>query len=219
MSRPAAASDNPAYMVVIAEHVVFDRLQTYRKALDQADLYRRFGGRFVVARRPATILEGEYPDDRLTLVVEFPDRAAAHGWWYSADYQRIKPLRADGGAMKIAVWDKLPPPAAAAPFQAGTPVGIMVVTAENLVGDGYRNYLRALRDEGLLDRAGGVPLLGGPPAEIFEGEFPRDRNTVAIRFPSVAAIDAFWTSPEYARIKRLRAGAGKLTGAVWQRSA
>ena len=55
---------NPAYMVVIGEKLVFERLQDYRKALDRADLYRRFGGRFIVARRPTKILEGAYPWER-----------------------------------------------------------------------------------------------------------------------------------------------------------
>lgn len=221
MTNAAApeAAKLPVYMVVIGENIVFERLQNYRKALDRADLYHRFGGRFIVARRPTKVLEGEYPEDRLTLVVEFPDRAAAHGWWYSDDYQRIRPLRAGGGDMKIAVWDKLPPPPAVMVGAAGSGLAaIMVVTAEDLVGDGYRNYLRALRDQGLLDRAGAVPLMGGRPAEIFEGAFPKDRNTVVIRFPSLAALDAFWSSPEYARVKQLRRNAGRLHVAIWERN-
>ena len=215
----AVPAKNPAYMAIVGANVVFERMRDYRQALDRADLYRRFGGRFIVARRPTKILEGAYPEDRLTLVVEFPDRAAAHGWWYSEDYQRIKPLRDGGGDLKIAVWDKLPAPeAGGVPATSGVPAAIMVVTAENLRGDGYRQYLRALRKQGLLDRAGAVPLMGGKPVEIFEGDFPDDRNTVVIRFPSLAAVDRFWSAPEYAGVKRLRDNAGTLTVAIWERN-
>ena len=39
------------------------------------------------------VREGEWPGD--VIVVEFPDRDSATGWYESAEYQEILPLRTD----------------------------------------------------------------------------------------------------------------------------
>ncbi|MCX4096142.1 DUF1330 domain-containing protein [Nocardia sp. alder85J] len=56
-----------------------------------------FGGRFIVHGGRQFVAEG--PRDAVPIVIEFPDYAAAQGWYRSADYQAILPLRtgnADG---------------------------------------------------------------------------------------------------------------------------
>ena len=50
------------------------------------------GGRFLVRGGETTIMEGEMPRDR-HVVIEFPDRAAAEGWYNSLEYQAILPIR------------------------------------------------------------------------------------------------------------------------------
>lgn len=50
-----------------------------------------FGGRFVVHGATADVREGELAGD--VIVIEFPDRERATGWYESAAYQAILPLR------------------------------------------------------------------------------------------------------------------------------
>jgi uncharacterized protein (DUF1330 family) len=222
-------AETSALLVIVGENIVWDNMSKggvgYRAELDASRLYERFGARFVVARAPAEVLEGEYPSDRLTIIAEFPNRAAAEAFWFSEDYQRIKPLRDGAGDFTIGIWDSLPgsqvlPVTAQARAEKGEPApAVMVVAAKRLVKDPYRQYLRAVRDEKLMEQVGAVALAGGPPAKLLEGDFAADQNTVVIRFPSLAAVHAFWGSPAYARVKALRAGAGDFVISVWERPA
>ena len=50
-----------------------------------------FGGRFIIHGGPVTELEGTWTGD--LIVIEFPDRAAAEGWYDSPAYKAIVPLR------------------------------------------------------------------------------------------------------------------------------
>ena len=62
----------------------------------------QYGGRFVVRGGASKAMEGEMPGQR-TVVIEFPDRAAAEGWYNSPEYQKILPIRHANstGAMMI----------------------------------------------------------------------------------------------------------------------
>jgi uncharacterized protein (DUF1330 family) len=50
-----------------------------------------FGGRFVLHGEPTEPLEGRWEGD--LVVIAFPDRDSARGWYRSAAYQAILPLR------------------------------------------------------------------------------------------------------------------------------
>jgi len=52
-----------------------------------------FGGRFIVHGGPIDVREGELAGD--VIVIEFPDRESATGWYESPAYQEILPLRTD----------------------------------------------------------------------------------------------------------------------------
>ena len=63
----------------------------------------------------------------------------------------------------------------------------------------------------LVDKFGGEYLIRGPGVELLEGEFagaPRiDGASVVIsKWPNREAARAFWNSPEYAEVKKLREG-------------
>lgn len=51
-----------------------------------------YQGRFVVRGGALSVLEGEWSHPRL-VILEFPSRDAAMGWYGSAEYQAILPLR------------------------------------------------------------------------------------------------------------------------------
>lgn len=76
------------------------------------DLYRKevpatlvaFGGQFVTRGGNLTVLEGEWPHPRL-VVIEFPSRAAAEGWYSSAEYQKIISLRLKSSVGNLIIVD------------------------------------------------------------------------------------------------------------------
>jgi uncharacterized protein (DUF1330 family) len=79
-----------AYVIVqerVDDQAMFD---AYRK--DVPAIVAAHGGRFVVRGGAMTVLEGEAPYPRL-VVIEFPSRAAAEGWYASPEYQKVLPLR------------------------------------------------------------------------------------------------------------------------------
>ena len=57
----------------------------------------------------------------------------------------------------------------------------------------------------LTARFGGEYVLRAAGAEVIEGEHPGG-SVVVSRWPDKAAALAFWSSPEYADVRRLREG-------------
>jgi len=77
---------------VIAAETINDEalFSEYRKAVPAT--LEPFGGKFVVRGGKLSLLEGEWPHSRL-VIIEFPSREAAEGWYKSAEYQKIIGLR------------------------------------------------------------------------------------------------------------------------------
>ena len=50
-----------------------------------------FSGRFIVHGAPPTVLEGAWPEH--VVVIAFPDRGSAEGWYASPAYRHILPYR------------------------------------------------------------------------------------------------------------------------------
>jgi uncharacterized protein (DUF1330 family) len=73
--------------------------------------------------------------------------------------------------------------------------------------EGFQAYNAALPP--IYRKYGGeyLALVPAPRVEVLEGE-PELRSVVVARFPSRAAAQAFWHSPEYTAAKTLRAGKG-----------
>ena len=67
-----------------------ETLLEYRRRNTEA--VENHGGRFLVRGGESTLLEGEWPTQRI-VVMEFPDADAARAWWESEEYEAIKPLR------------------------------------------------------------------------------------------------------------------------------
>ncbi len=58
----------------------------------------------------------------------------------------------------------------------------------------------------LIGTFGGEYLLRGPGAELLEGDFGDGAGMVISKWPDRASAKAFWHSPEYAEVKKLRDG-------------
>lgn len=67
----------------------------------------------------------------------------------------------------------------------------------------YRDYQNKVM--ALIANHGGRLLATGQNLETFEGSAPV-RRVIVLEFPEIKALRAFWTSPEYAQIRRLRDG-------------
>ena len=63
----------------------------------------------------------------------------------------------------------------------------------------------------LIERFGGRYLVRAPGAELLEGDGPAGASVVISEWPDKAAAKAFWTSPDYAEVKRLRDGIADVT--------
>jgi uncharacterized protein (DUF1330 family) len=58
----------------------------------------------------------------------------------------------------------------------------------------------------LVAQFGGKYVLRGPGAELLEGDFGDGASMVISEWPDKAAVHAFWNSPAYAEVKKLRDG-------------
>jgi len=63
-----------------------------------------FGGQMIARGGELTVLEGEWPHPR-NVIIEFPTRAAAEGWYKSADYQKIIGLRLKSTSGNLIILD------------------------------------------------------------------------------------------------------------------
>ena len=58
----------------------------------------------------------------------------------------------------------------------------------------------------MIGKFGGEYLIRGPGAELLEGDFGDGAGVVVSKWPDRAAAKAFWSSPEYTEVKKLREG-------------
>ena len=87
-------------------------------------------------------------------------------------------------------------------------VAYLLVDFEVTDPDGFPVYGQAARP--LVARHGGVYRAATREPAVLEGA-PRPRGVALIEFPSMEHLRAFWDSPEYAEVKRLRAGKATFT--------
>jgi len=104
------------------------------------------------------------------------------------------------------------PPAAEAPAVAPKK-GYLVFRSVLHDKEGIRPYGRAVLP--LVARFGGQFIVTADAPEAVEGS-PDLRRIVVIEFPSLAAARAFWTSPEYAEVKKLRASAATVDAILFE---
>ncbi len=56
----------------------------------------------------------------------------------------------------------------------------------------------------LIQKHGGRYLLRGPGVQLLEGDWGDGAGAVISEWSDMAALRAFWDSPEYAEVKKLR---------------
>ena len=81
----------PAYVIAdVRDARDREALAEYRRG--NTESVARHGGRFIARGGELEVLEGDW-DTRRIVVIEFPDMAAARGWYESEDYAPLKALR------------------------------------------------------------------------------------------------------------------------------
>lgn len=91
----------PAYVIAQLTVTDIDGFEAYRKAA--APIIAAHGGRFLVNGGAVSGIEGE-PARPRAMILEFPDKATAEGFYNSPEYQAILPMRqnnADGSVMIV----------------------------------------------------------------------------------------------------------------------
>ncbi|HEY4418944.1 MAG TPA: DUF1330 domain-containing protein [Pseudonocardia sp.] len=66
-----------------------------------------FGGRFIVHGAEPTVVEGKFPGN--LVVVAFPTREQAQGWYESPAYRAILPLRTENSSADVLLVDGVGP--------------------------------------------------------------------------------------------------------------
>ena len=80
----------PCYAV---GHITVTNMDGYKEyAVQVPATIAKHGGRYLVRGGHTTVIEGEMAHDR-HVVVEWPDRATAEGWYNSPEYQEILKIR------------------------------------------------------------------------------------------------------------------------------
>ena len=80
----------PAY--VVAQMTMHDPEKYGRYVPTAVETIAAHGGRLLVAADSADVREGTIPAPR-TVIIEFPSKEAAAGWYESEAYQAVLPLR------------------------------------------------------------------------------------------------------------------------------
>jgi uncharacterized protein (DUF1330 family) len=81
----------------------------------------------------------------------------------------------------------------------------MIVTAKIADRDAFINGYGAAAGK-LVAQFGGRYVLRGPGAELLEGAFGEGASMVISEWPDKASAKAFWNSPDYEEVKKLRDG-------------
>ena len=83
----------------------------------------------------------------------------------------------------------------------------MIVQIKITREEGWPEYRQHVSE--LFARHGGRYLVRGGSIEVLEGSYD-GRRLIVFEFPSMEVIRSVWNSPEYAEVKKLRAGSGEL---------
>ena len=79
-----------AYVIVNIEVNDPQQYEVY-KSMAPASI-EAYGGKYIVRGGPIDILEGRWTPRRV-VILEFPDKRAAHLWWNSSEYAEAKAMR------------------------------------------------------------------------------------------------------------------------------
>jgi uncharacterized protein (DUF1330 family) len=83
----------PAYY--IAEHIITDAAKFEEYRVKVGPMIANHGGRYLTKGGSHRFPEGGHWKPERVVIIEFPDMAALHAWYDSAEYQPLMALRKD----------------------------------------------------------------------------------------------------------------------------
>lgn len=66
----------------------------------------------------------------------------------------------------------------------------------------YMKYMQGAKP--IAERFGGEYLVRGGAFQVLEGDYFKPRRLVVVRFPDKASCEAFYRSPEYQEVRKIR---------------
>ena len=162
-----------------------------------------FGGKYLV-RGPDKCerAEGDWNPKRFVLA-EYKDVHTIKSWYYSDEYKELTKLRQSASTGSLLVAEGVEPPLQGR--DAGAP-GYLVGDIEVTDPDVYTKYAAGVPDT--VTAYGGVYLIRGAKGETLEGSWSPKR-LVVLEFESMERAKAWYNSPEYTDLKKLRQSASK----------
>ena len=94
----------PAYQVALIK--VTNRTPGFLEYVERsAEILAKHGAEYVVRGPAKTVLEGDCLEGRAVVISKWPSLEAIDEFYYSDDYQQIKPLREGSGVYDIAAYE------------------------------------------------------------------------------------------------------------------
>jgi uncharacterized protein (DUF1330 family) len=93
-----------AYVIATETETVTDEATFAKYRAEVPKTLEPFGARFVVRGGNFTVVEGEWKHPRL-VIIEFPSRTAAEGWYNFPEYQKVIGLRLKSTAGNLIIVD------------------------------------------------------------------------------------------------------------------
>lgn len=146
--------------------------------------------------------EGDWLPERFVLA-EYKDVDTIKAWYHSPEYKELTKLRQSASTGTLVVAEGVEPHAQGSDTgKAGYLIGDIEVTDP----DTYAKYAAGVPDT--VAAYGGIYLVRGVSGEVLEGSWTPKR-LVVLEFESMERAKAWYNSPEYADLKKIRQSASK----------
>ncbi|MCH7842440.1 MAG: DUF1330 domain-containing protein [Chloroflexi bacterium] len=146
--------------------------------------------------------EGDWLPERFVLA-EYKDVDTIKAWYYSPEYKELTKLRQSASTGTLVVAEGVATQVQGR--EAGT-AGYLIGDIEVTDPDTYAKYAAGVPDT--VAAYGGIYLVRGVSGEVLEGSWTPKR-LVVLEFESMERGKAWYNSPEYADLKKLRQSASK----------
>ena len=162
-----------------------------------------FGCRYLV-RGPGKcqIAEGDWLPERMVLA-QYKDMDTLKAWYYSPEYKELTKLRQSASTGTLVFAEGLDPHAQA---RYGGALGYLIGDIEVTDPETYAKYAAGVPET--VAAFGGKYLVRDASGEVFEGSWSPKR-LVVLEFESLERAKAWYNSPEYADLKKIRQSASK----------
>jgi len=171
-----------------------------------------FGGKYLV-RGPDKCepAEGGWHPKRFVLA-EYKDVDTIKAWYYSDEYKELTKLRQSASTASLLVADGVEPHDESSHSGKG---GYLIADIEITDPDTFEKYRAGV--PATIAAYGGKYLVRGAQGEVLEGSWTPKR-LVVLEFESMERAKAWYNSPEYADLKKLRQSASN-TNAIFANGA